>query len=166
MQYAYKEVLNDTKLESKDKPNANETTLITIYAPIVEKSRTMPKCWYKGQFKEKVENYNEGGEVLGNFVVPNRPILISAYSDNTLDIVVKEIKLNIDVTDVKYKDCVVVITVTNDPYICKADEVISLGYHTLKIALSDVTIGKLEDGTIKFTCSALDYKVKIGVPQH
>jgi hypothetical protein len=161
MKAVLKEITNNVQLKTEEKVDANTTFFTTIIGPSkLENKTVVPNkllFWKKPVDQERVIP----GEQWYNFLYPNTSFQCVHYDNQTIEIEVLGIQYPIKDEHIGAEDCVVIIDVTDEPYITRAGQVISLGYHTLRFTLNYATIVSKN----KFRCSFEDFKVNVGVPQ-
>lgn len=151
----------DKPLTTEEKAEANKTFFTTIFGPSVTEEISIKPKWYEFWKKPVTKEVTHFGEMKYNFLFPNTSFEIVHYDDDYLEVEVLGIKYPLKPEDIGMKDCLVIIDTTNEPYVTRAGQTLSLGYHLLRFELEYVEI--ISEN--KFRCKASDIKVKVGIPQ-
>jgi hypothetical protein len=99
-------------------------------------------------------------ELAHNVLIPNRPVRICEYDDGTIEFELYKLNPKVPETVASGRfdllfDC------TNEPYIVRAGETVSLGYHVLRFELP----GAVMVAPNRFKCDKDAFHFKFGIPQ-
>lgn len=157
----FKNYEGDKPLTTEEKAEANRTFFTTIYKPTERKVVTVKPKWYEFWKKPFEKEELLSGDIIYNFLLPNTSFEIVHYDDDYLEIEVMGIHYPYRDEDIGRKDLLVIIDVTNEPYVVRAGQTLSLGYHLIRFEMSFVEILSPS----KFRCKVDDFRIKVGIPQ-